>query len=108
MTRIGVHVAFPRKAPHGSDFYVVRIRGEAFIIHCMWRLIVLAQKVFAVIVALRCAHDDMDMVPVMFLELRKRLAGLVIEFDDEDRLRNPGGSNWEQAGNACAVGSSFS
>jgi hypothetical protein len=50
----------------------------------------------------------MDMVPVMFFEVRKRLAGSVIEFDDEDRLRNPGGSNWEQAGNACAVGSSFS
>src|SRR5512145_1518329 len=51
-------------------------------------LVVLAQKIFAVIVAVRSAHDDMDMIPVMFPELRKRLAGLVIEFDDDHRAMN--------------------
>lgn len=54
----------------------------------MAALIVLAQKIFAVIVAVRSAHDDMDMVAVMFLELRKSLTGLVIEFDDDDRAMN--------------------
>ena len=54
----------------------------------MAALIVLAQKIFAVVVAVRCAHDDMDMVAVMFFELRKRLARLVIEFDDDDRAMN--------------------
>lgn len=54
----------------------------------MIALVVPAQEVFAVIVAIRSAHDDMDMVAVMFLELPKGLAGLVIEFDDDDRAMN--------------------
>jgi len=54
----------------------------------MAALIVPAQKIRPVIVAVRCAHDDMDMVAVMFFELRKRLARLVIEFDDDDRAMN--------------------
>ena len=54
----------------------------------MAALIVPAQKIFAVVVAVRCAHDNMDMVAVMFFELWKRLAGLMIEFDDEDRAMN--------------------
>ena len=54
----------------------------------MTALVVLAQKIFAVVVAVRRAHDDMDRVAVMVFELRKRLAGLVIEFNDDDRIMN--------------------
>ena len=55
----------------------------------MAALIVLAQEIPAVIVAVRRAHDNVDMVSIMILELWKGLAGLMIEFDDDDRTVNP-------------------
>jgi hypothetical protein len=48
-------------------------------------LIVLAQKILAVVVAVGSAHDDMDVVAVVILELREGLAGLVVEFDEDHR-----------------------
>ena len=51
-------------------------------------LIVLAQKIFSIIVAVGSAHDDVYMIPVMVFEPWKRLAGLVIKFDDDDRAMN--------------------
>jgi hypothetical protein len=48
-------------------------------------LIVLAQKVLAVVVAVGRAHDDVDVVAVVIFELREGLACLVVEFDQEDR-----------------------
>lgn len=45
----------------------------------------LAQEIFAVVVTVRRTNDDMDMVPVRLLVLRKRLAPLVVELNDNDR-----------------------
>lgn len=45
----------------------------------------LAQEIFAVVVTVRRTNDDMDMVPVRLLVLRKRLAPLVVELNDDDR-----------------------
>jgi hypothetical protein len=47
-------------------------------------LVVQAQKIFAVIVAVGCAQDDVDVVFVGLGIFAKRDAALVVELDDDD------------------------
>ena len=51
-------------------------------------LVVLPQQVLAIIVAIRRPYDDVNVAPVVLFVLRKCLAGLMIEFDDEYRAVN--------------------
>jgi hypothetical protein len=48
-------------------------------------LVVLAQEIFAVVVAIRRAHHDVNVVPVGLLVLRERLTPLVVKLDDDNR-----------------------
>jgi len=45
----------------------------------------LAQEIFAVVVTIGSANDDVNVVPVRLLVLRERLAPLVVELNDDDR-----------------------
>src|SRR5215510_16089653 len=47
-------------------------------------LVMLAQKIFAVVVAVRRAHDYVDMIFVGLLVLAKRNAPLMVELNDND------------------------
>ena len=47
--------------------------------------VVLAQEIFAVVVAIGRPNHDMDVVPVGLLVLRERLTSLVVELDDDNR-----------------------
>jgi hypothetical protein len=48
-------------------------------------LVVLAQEIFAVVVAIGRANHDMDVVPVGLLVLRERLTSLVVKLDNDNR-----------------------
>ncbi len=48
-------------------------------------LVMLAQQISAVIVAVGRAHDDVNMIFVMLFVLGKGLAGLMIELDQQHR-----------------------
>jgi len=48
-------------------------------------LVMLAQQISAVIVAIGRAHDDVNMIFVMLFVLGKGLAGLMIELDQQHR-----------------------
>ena len=51
-------------------------------------LVMLPQQVFSIIITIRRAYDCVNVVPVSIFVLGKRLAGLVVEFDDEHRAMN--------------------
>lgn len=44
----------------------------------------LAQEIFAVVVAVRSAHDHVDVIPIRLLISRERLTPLVVELNDDD------------------------
>ena len=54
----------------------------------MAMLVVLTQKVFAVVVAVGRAHHYMDVIFIGLLVLAKRDAPLVVELNDDDRALN--------------------
>ena len=49
----------------------------------------LAQEIFAVVVAIGSADDDMDVVPIRLLVLRECLTPLVVELNDDDGAMDP-------------------
>ena len=49
----------------------------------------LAQEIFAVVVSIGSADDDMDVVSIRLLVLRECLTPLVIELDDDDGTMDP-------------------
>ena len=49
-------------------------------------LVMLAQQIFAIIVAVGRAHNDVNMIFIMLFVLGKRLAVLMIELDQEHRV----------------------
>jgi uncharacterized membrane protein len=62
--------------------------AESVWLPMMALLVMLAQEVFAVIVAVRRADDYMDVIFIGLLVLAKRNAPLVIELDDNHRALN--------------------
>lgn len=48
-------------------------------------LVMLTQEIFTIVITIRGANNDMNVVPVRLLVLRERLAPLVIELNDDDR-----------------------
>jgi hypothetical protein len=47
-------------------------------------LVVLAQEILAVVVAIGSADDHVNVIPVRLLVLRERLTPLVVELNDDD------------------------
>ena len=52
-------------------------------------LVMLAQQISAVIVAVGRAHDNVNMIFVMIFVLGKSLTGLMIELDQQHRAMDP-------------------
>src|SRR5262245_18512808 len=71
--RTFAHMSFSRTDAGSVRFPVVAL------------LVVLAYKVFAVVVTVRRAHDDMDVIFVRLFVLAERNAPLMVELDDDDR-----------------------
>src|SRR5215471_14177741 len=61
------------------------VRAESVWVSMMTMLIVLTQKIFAVVVAVRRAHHYMDVIFIRLIVLAKRNAPLVVELNDDDR-----------------------
>src|SRR5262245_14893404 len=74
--RVFAHMSFSLTGAESARFPMVTL------------LVVLAQKVFAVIVTVRGAHDDMDVIFVRLFVLAERNAPLMIKLNDDDRALN--------------------